>query len=222
MAKTSRKAIYTLTELGEIALKKFPGHYKDVKNASATISYFANRLGVQDINGKKKFKQISATDADRIFEKMRQSYEEHPKANPTPIEQEIRKAEREDVVVIEDKRTIEEQIKDTIENTRPMTIKEQVEESLKNADVRLIPDTEIARENFEATRKRFYTDARYWLNMAQSPAERIEIWHALSALYGTITPKVKTDPVHEMRQITEATAQPIKPETDEQADKWTI
>lgn len=60
------KGVYKLEEVGEIVLKSCPGRFKNLNSAYASVKITANKLGIQDINGKKRNKLISARDAERI------------------------------------------------------------------------------------------------------------------------------------------------------------
>lgn len=227
MAKNSAKATYTLTELGEIVMRKFPGHYKDIKNAASTVSYFANRLEIKDINGKKKFKHIAAADAEKILATMRESYEDHPKTWTTPIEREVRKADKEaeeiapsreavdkvktdfDASVIKLKASAEkyvEEVSEVMNKPEPAKATTDSWSYKRTAEKKKAEADEFARK-----RNHFYTDVNYFMKLAQTPAERVAIWEALSNLYGIVTTyssKIFLDGFED--------------ESDEQHDKWSI
>lgn len=213
MAKNAKKGTYTFKELGEIVMKKYPGKFVHLESASVQCAHVAQRLGIDDINGKKKYKQIAAGDADKILEDMRQSYENHPRTHSTPLERMAKQDEATEFLksLVEPQAVTSEQIdpialheelkaftEHTMAKHRPVTIKEMdPEEEPKKVD------------EFEARRKKFYTDVNYFLKYAQSKDERVAIWGALSKLYG-----ISAEPA---RRIEEA-----KPETAEQRDKWSI
>ena len=67
MAKNYKKGVYTLPELGDIIFKKCPGRFKNAESAYAQVRTTARRLHIGDINGKARFRFITATDADRII-----------------------------------------------------------------------------------------------------------------------------------------------------------
>jgi len=66
MAKKYRKGVYTLSEIGETVYKKCPGRFKNTESACAMARKTARRLGIGDINGKQRFRFITANDAARI------------------------------------------------------------------------------------------------------------------------------------------------------------
>ena len=68
MAREYRKGIYTLTEISAEAIKKYPGRWVSSESAYASVKNISRQLGIGDINGKKKYKQIAAVDVVRIFE----------------------------------------------------------------------------------------------------------------------------------------------------------
>lgn len=68
MAKEYKKGIFTLTEISVEAMKKYPGRWVNSDSAYASVKTAARQLGVGDINGKKKYKQIAAVDVARVFE----------------------------------------------------------------------------------------------------------------------------------------------------------
>lgn len=232
MAKNSAKATYTLTELGEIVMRKFPGHYKDIKNAASTVSYFANRLEIKDINGKKKFKHIAAADAEKIIATMRESYETHPKTWTTPIEREIRKADKVDVAITENEPPTLPVLEVKAEKVTPemrAELKEAMskmpgtvsESEIYEIKPDTIPSTPVIRktaeekkaeaDEFARKRKHFYTDVNYFMRLAQTPAERVAIWEALSNLYGIVT-------TYSSKILPDG----FEDESDEQHDKWSI
>lgn len=65
--KTIKKGVFTLQEIGTRAFKAWPGRWKDEESAYASVRAAAQRLGVGDINGKKKYKLIAAVDVSRIL-----------------------------------------------------------------------------------------------------------------------------------------------------------
>lgn len=68
MKRNYKKGIYTLREIGETVYKKCPGRFKNEESAYAMAKTTAQRLGIGDINGKKRCKFITATDAKTIVE----------------------------------------------------------------------------------------------------------------------------------------------------------
>lgn len=83
MAINYRKGVYTLKEIGEILLKKCPGRFKDIDSANAMARAAARKLGIGDINGKKRCKLITATDAKAIINEIVNSKRKPvPKAKP--------------------------------------------------------------------------------------------------------------------------------------------
>ena len=68
MAKEYKKGIFTLTEISVEAMKKYPGRWVNTDSAYASVKTAARQLGIGDINGKKKYKQIAAVDVARVFE----------------------------------------------------------------------------------------------------------------------------------------------------------
>lgn len=200
MAKNAKKGTYTFKELGEIVMKKYPGKFVHLESASVQCAHVAQRLGIDDINGKKKYKQIAAGDAEKILEDMRQSYENHPRTHSTPLERMAKQDEATEFLknLVEPQAVTSEQIDVTL----PL-------KSFGFPEPERVTPSEKKADDFEARRKKFYTDVNYFLKYAQSKDERVAIWGALSKLYG-----ISAEPA---RRIEEA-----KPETAEQRDKWSI
>lgn len=171
MAKSAKKGTYTFNELGAIIMKKYPGKFKDLKSASVQVAHVAQRLKIEDINGKKKYKQITASDADRVLEDMRESYENHPRKHATPLE---KLAKKETAFIEEPKAQV-----NAIPSERAREIFQAKPLEIKPADER-----QLEADYFEVRRKRFYTDVNYFLKYAQTAGERVAIWTALSKLYG--------------------------------------
>lgn len=73
MAKECKKGVFTLYEVGEIAYKKYPGRFKNLASAQASVRTYAKECSVEDINGKKKYKQIAAIDVKRILERFEET-----------------------------------------------------------------------------------------------------------------------------------------------------
>ena len=67
MSRKFDKDVYTLEEIGEIVLKRCPNRFKNLNSAYASVKIVANRLGIEDINGKKRNKLISARDTETIL-----------------------------------------------------------------------------------------------------------------------------------------------------------
>lgn len=200
MAKNAKKGTYTFKELGEIVMKKYPGKFVHLESASVQCAHVAQRLGIEDINGKKKYKQIAAGDAEKILEDMRQSYENHPRTHSTPLERMAKQDEATEFLknLVEPQAVTSEQV----DVTHPL-------KSFGFPEPEKVTPSEKKVDEFETRRKKFYTDVNYFLKYAQSKDERVAIWGALSKLYGiTALPA---------RRIEEA-----KPETAEQRDKWSI
>ena len=65
MKRNYKKGVYTLREIGETVYKKCPGRFKNEESAYAMAKTTAQRLGIGDINGKKRCKFITATDAKK-------------------------------------------------------------------------------------------------------------------------------------------------------------
>lgn len=68
MAREYKKGVYTLPEISAEAIKKYPGRWVNSESAYASVKNISRQLGIGDINGKKKYKQIAAVDVVRIFE----------------------------------------------------------------------------------------------------------------------------------------------------------
>lgn len=73
MAKEYKKGVYTLNEISDIALKKYPGRWVNHESAYASVKAAARKLSINDINGKRKYKQIAAVEVARIFEILEKS-----------------------------------------------------------------------------------------------------------------------------------------------------
>ena len=68
MAREYKKGIFTLKEISVEAMRKYPGRWTNPESAYASVKTAARQLGIGDINGKKKYKQIAAVDVARVFE----------------------------------------------------------------------------------------------------------------------------------------------------------
>ena len=199
----AKKYAYTFKEIAEEVMRKLPGHYKNFDSANATVRATARELGIKDINGKGKYKIVPAVQAEIILKAVIERATRRPYTPSTPIEQEIRRAEREDVAVASV--SIDPAMKHAAQRTAELiTQTGPFEKNITATEKKAIAD------DFELRRKRFYTDVNYFLKFAQTPDERTEIWGALSALYGISA------------QAPKQTAQPIPTETTEQRDKWSI
>lgn len=199
----AKKYTYTFKEIAEDVMKKLPGHYKNFDSANATVRATARELGINDINGKGKYKIVPAVQAEIILKAVIERATRRPYTPSTPIEQEIRRAEKEEVAVASV--SIDPAMKYAAQRTAELlTQTGPFEKNITATEKKAFAD------DFELRRKRFYTDVNYFLKFAQTPDERTEIWGALSALYGISAQEPKQ------------TAQPIPTETTEQRDKWSI
>lgn len=88
MAKKYKKEVLTLEEIGAVILEKTEGRYKNLNSAYTAAKKAANILGIEDINGKKRNKLISAKDADIIINYV---LEPKQKQEKTPVENPNRK-----------------------------------------------------------------------------------------------------------------------------------
>lgn len=70
MARNYSKATYTIGEIAKIVYDKCPGRYKNEKIAGREVCRIMKEMGIDDINGKKRFKQIAANDAVKIIRHM--------------------------------------------------------------------------------------------------------------------------------------------------------
>lgn len=68
MAREYKKGVYTLKEISELAMKKYPDRWVNLDSAYASVKTAARQLAINDINGKRKYKQIAAVEVARIFE----------------------------------------------------------------------------------------------------------------------------------------------------------
>ena len=199
----AKKYTYTFKEIAEDVMKKLPGHYKNFDSANATVRATARELGINDINGKGKYKIVPAVQAEIILKAVIERATRRPYTPSTPIEQEIRRSEKEEVAVASV--SIDPAMKYAAQRTAELlTQTGPFEKNITATEKKAFAD------DFELRRKRFYTDVNYFLKFAQTPDERTEIWGALSALYGISAQEPKQ------------TAQPIPTETTEQRDKWSI
>lgn len=62
------KGIFTTSEIAEIVMKKCPGRFASVAVGQRQVNKTIKKLGISDINGKKRCLQISKIDADRIVD----------------------------------------------------------------------------------------------------------------------------------------------------------
>lgn len=71
MSRNYSKGVYTLEEIAQIVLEKCPGRFKHLNSAYASVKSTMTELGIEDINGKKRYKLIAARDAERIIDAIR-------------------------------------------------------------------------------------------------------------------------------------------------------
>lgn len=207
----AKKYTYTFKEIAEEVMRKLPGHYKNFDSANATVRTTARELGIKDINGKGHHKIVPAVHAELILKTVLDKATRRPYTPSTPIESAIREAEKEDVAVQSIK--IEPAMKHAAQRTAELiTQTGPFEKKLTATEKKAIAD------DFELKRKRFYTDANYFLKMAQTPGERVAIWSALAKLYG-IGGSINWDLSDSSVTMN---PQKIPTETTEQRDKWSI
>ena len=165
-----KKSVYQFTEVGAIVYDTFPGHYLNLESAIATVNTHARELGIGDINGKKKYRSMTASDASRVLASITASLA--PRDAATPIERAIKASEAPEIKKVEPR---------TSEDWRTAPVKaptETVVEKLFTAE-----DKKAAADAFDVIRKKFYTDVNFFIKYAQSIEERSAIWGALSSLY---------------------------------------
>ena len=201
----AKKYTYTFKEIAEDVMKKLPGHYKNFDSANATVRATARELGINDINGKGKYKIVPAVQAEVILKAVIERATRRPYTPSTPIEQEIRRAEKAESEVFE------------IPAESPIKNEPVVEISVPEPRRTAVEKKAIA-DDFELRRKRLYTDVNYFLKFAQTPGERVAIWSALAKLYG-IGGSINWDLSDSSVTMN---PQPIPTETEEQHDKWSI
>lgn len=169
-----KKEVYTMIEIAERVMEKWPGRYKSIASANAAVRGAARELGIGDINGKGKYKNIAAKGAERILEHLGKNY----RKTSTPLEKIAKKDEATEFLkgLVEPKAQV-----DAIPSERNAEI-----EKAEPVEVAPLTATEKKAKNdeFETRRKKFYTDVNYFLKYAQSSNERVAIWGALSKLYG--------------------------------------
>ena len=68
MARNYSKGTYTVNEIAEIVFKKCPGRFKDVSIAHRQVNKMMTKLGIKDINGKRRCMFITATDTARLVD----------------------------------------------------------------------------------------------------------------------------------------------------------
>ena len=68
MARNYSKGTYTVNEIAEIVFKKCPGRFKDVRIAHRQVNKMMAKLGIGDINGKRRCMLITATDTARLID----------------------------------------------------------------------------------------------------------------------------------------------------------
>ena len=167
-----KKEVYTMIEIAERVMEKWPGRYKSIASANAAVRGAARELGIGDINGKGKYKNIAAKGAERILEHLGKNY----RKTSTPLEKIAKKDEATEFL----KGLVEPQVQvQAIPSERAREIFQAKPLEIKPADER-----QLEADYFEVRRKRFYTDVNYFLKYAQTAGERIAIWTALSKLYG--------------------------------------
>ena len=224
----AKKFAYTFKEIAEEVMRKLPGHYKNFDSANATVRTTARELNINDINGKGHHKIVPAVHAEIILKAVIEKATRRPYTPSTPIESYIREAEKKEVAIPEGETPtlptkkediavqsikIDPAMKYAAERTAELiTQTGPFEKKLTATEKKAIAD------EFELKRKRFYTDANYFLKMAQTPGERVAIWSALAKLYG-IGGSINWDLSDSSVTMN---PQPIPTETTEQRDKWSI
>jgi hypothetical protein len=61
------KGTYTVGEIAQIVFKKCPGRFKSVSIAHRQVNKTMAKLGIGDINGKKRCMLITLTDAEKVI-----------------------------------------------------------------------------------------------------------------------------------------------------------
>ena len=191
-----KKEVYTMIEIAERVMEKWPGRYKSIASANAAVRGAARELGIGDINGKGKYKNIAAKGAERILEHLGKSY----KKTSTPLEKIAKKDEATEFLKaqldanLEKIKENENKLAVQAVNASAPQVQVQAIPSERNAEIEKAEPVEVApltatekkakNDEFETRRKKFYTDVNYFLKYAQSSNERVAIWGALSKLYG--------------------------------------
>ena len=168
-----KKEVYTMIEIAERVMEKWPGRYKSIASANAAVRGAARELGIGDINGKGKYKNIAAKGAERILEHLGKNY----RKTSTPLEKIAKKDEAMEF--------LKAQLDANLEKIKENEIKLAVQAVNASApQVTPYDERQLEVDYFEVRRKRFYTDVNYFLKYAQTAGERVAIWTALSKLYG--------------------------------------
>ena len=189
-----KKEVYTMIEIAERVMEKWPGRYKSIASANAAVRGAARELGIGDINGKGKYKNIAAKGAERILEHLGKNY----RKTSTPLEKIAKKDEATEFLKAQLDANLEKIKENEIKlaaqavNASAPQVQVQAIPSERNAEIfqakpleiKPADERQLEADYFEVRRKRFYTDVNYFLKYAQTAGERVAIWTALSKLYG--------------------------------------
>lgn len=169
MTKFNKNMLYSTRDICTEIITDFPGRYRDLESCMRNLPKYIKAVGANPANGQKNFRKYTGLDAEAIYNNAAKRYikdsfkktSKHAEAL-TPIE-----------VVIKD--AVKEEKKAEPEN-----------KWYRNAEpVEKAPETKAADpDEFEAKRKKFYTDYHYFLKFAQTPEERSATVYALANLYG--------------------------------------
>ena len=148
MSKKLEKDVYTLEEIGELILKKCPNRFKNLNSAYASAKIVANRLGVEDINGKKRNKLIAARDAQRILDELQDMKKgKRKKAEKSELKAETTAIER----PAEQVSLFDESVLDWLEPYTPHSNGETAAETAEDLKIPTdMPEEVDPREMFEA------------------------------------------------------------------------
>lgn len=177
MCKFDRNKVYTTREIAEVIVEDFPNRYQDISSCMRGLTRYEKAVNAVPANKQMRNKVFTGLDAEAIYNNAAERHVKNSftkrKAEPlTPIEAIAKKATKEEQKA-EAVNAITEEPKES----------ELVKAYCKGFDtgaetVKADPD------EFEAKRKKFYTDVHYFMKLCSTPEERTAMLYALAALYG--------------------------------------
>ena len=190
MCKFDRNKVYTTREISEVIMEDFPNRYQDIASCMRGLTRYENAVNAVPANKQMRNKVFTGLDAEAIYNNaaerhVRNSFTKR-KAEPlTPIEaiakkatKEEKKAEAAQAIVMDEADAMKTFVKDP-EPKESELVKAYCKGFDTGAEtVKADPD------DFEAKRKKFYTDVHYFMKLCSTPEERTAMLYALAALYG--------------------------------------
>lgn len=178
MCKFDKNSLYLTSAIADVIMADFPGRFSSKGSCMTNVAKSITRLGLTSANRQKKYRAYAGKDAQAIYDDMSKI------ARSTPIEAAVKDAEKELTAQPDEPIVTKPEITD---EDLERHAREQIEKNKKN-----IPEPDelgplLYIDPLAVYRKRFYTDTRFFLKLAQTPEERVAIWNALGGLYGGAT-----------------------------------